>query len=75
MNRPDYIPADYKRIKVVGSLTDMFNTPFGGTDETNCVLFPRRLRGDFNKFSRALLNNKKVAGLGVSSAGVRVFML
>ncbi len=48
MSRHDYIPAGYKRIKVVGSLTDMFNTPFGGTDEVNCILHPRRLSEDFN---------------------------
>lgn len=74
MKRPDYIPADYKRIKVVSSLSDLFNEQFGGPDEVNCVLFPRRLRGDFNKLSRALLKDKTGAGTGVPFSGIHVFM-
>lgn len=51
MKRPDYIPADYNRIKIVGSLTELFNTPFG---DANCILFPRTLTGDFNALSREI---------------------
>ena len=48
MKKPDYIPADYKRIKVVGSLMELFNEQFGGPDGVNAVLFPRTLSHDFN---------------------------
>ena len=57
MKRPDYIPADYHRIKIVGSLTELFNTEFG---EANCILFPRSLTGDFNALAR------EMAKIGVS---------
>lgn len=48
MKRPACIPADYKRIKVVGSLSELFNEQFGGSDQVNAVLLPRALSGDFN---------------------------
>lgn len=54
MERPDYLPKDYKRIKVVGSLSELFNEQFGGPDEVNCILFPRRLTEDFNALARAM---------------------
>lgn len=54
MQKPDYIPAGYKRIKVVSSLSALFNEKFGGPDEVNCVLFPRRLSGDFNKLAKTI---------------------
>ncbi|MCB9996529.1 MAG: hypothetical protein H6869_08855 [Rhodospirillales bacterium] len=54
MKKPDYIPADYKRIKVVGSLSELFNAKFGGPDEINCIVYPRRLQQDFNKLALAL---------------------
>ena len=53
MTRPSYVPADYKRIKVVSSLSELFNTSFGGPDGVNCILFPRKLTGNFN----ALVNH------------------
>ena len=55
--RPDYIPADYPRIKIVGSLTELFNAEFG---DANCILFPRSLSGDFNALAR------EMAKIGVS---------
>ncbi|MCB9996528.1 MAG: hypothetical protein H6869_08850 [Rhodospirillales bacterium] len=54
MDRPDYIPADYKRIKIVSSLSELFNAKFGGPDNVNCILFPRTLQGDFNALARQL---------------------
>lgn len=48
MDRPDYIPANYGRIKVVSSLSKLFNTAFGGPGDVNCVLYPRRLSGNFD---------------------------
>ena len=56
MKKPDYIPADYKRIKVVGSLSELFSEQFGGKDEVNCILYPRKLTGDFNALARGLEN-------------------
>lgn len=54
MKRPNYIPKDYKRIKVVGSLSELFNERFGGPDEVNCILQPRRLSEDFNALAQWL---------------------
>ena len=54
MERPDYIPADYKRIKVVSSLSELFNTSFGGRDEVNAALLPRQITGDFNALAQRL---------------------
>jgi hypothetical protein len=54
MSRPRYIPANYKRIQVVGSLTELFNASFGGPAEINCILYPRRLSGDFNALAAEL---------------------
>ncbi len=52
MSRPDYIPADYKRITVVKSLSGLFRASFNA--EKNCFLYPRRLKGDFNALAAAL---------------------
>lgn len=54
--KPDYIPDDYAGIKVVGSLDELFNTPFG---EANAVLWPRTLRGDFNNVARLLYKKRE----------------
>src|ERR1044072_2077377 len=51
MQAPDYIPAGYSRIKVVDSLTALFNTPFG---PANAVIYPRKLTADFNALARGL---------------------
>ncbi len=52
MERPDNIPADYPRIQVVESLSDLFNAQF---DEViKCLLLPRALRGDFNRLANRL---------------------
>ena len=53
MKTPDYIPADYRRIKVVSSLSELFNTPFGGPDGVNSVAVSRRLSADFNVLAQA----------------------
>lgn len=52
MEALDYIPKDYNRILVVGSLADFFNTQF--TPAVNCILHPRRLSGDFNALAQAI---------------------
>ena len=49
MKKPDYIPADYKRIKVVSSLSELFSEQFGGPDDVNCILYPRSLCLEFNE--------------------------
>lgn len=54
MQKPDYIPADYKRIKVASSLSELFNEKFGGPDGVNAVLLPRTLSHDFNALARWL---------------------
>lgn len=51
MQRPDYIPENYDAVKVVGSLTELFNEPFG---DSNCILFPRPISGQFNELARVL---------------------
>ena len=51
VKRPDYIPANYPNIKVVGSLTELFNAEFG---EANCILFPRPISGEFNQLAKLL---------------------
>jgi hypothetical protein len=54
MQKPDYIPQDYKRIKVVDSLTELFNEQFGGADEVNAVLMPRRVSENFQALAGIL---------------------
>ena len=54
MKRPDYIPEDYKRIKIVSSLSELFNAEFGGPDDVNCILLPRALQGNFNALAHLL---------------------
>lgn len=74
MNRPDYIPAGYKRIKVVGSLTELFNEQFGGPDGVNCVLLCRRLSGDFNALASWLAGTNYMREFTLSeSAGYPYF--
>jgi hypothetical protein len=50
VERPDYIPES-ETIKIAGSLTELFNTQF---NPANCIVWPRRLSGDFNGLARAL---------------------
>ncbi len=50
-NKLDYLPADYYGIKVVDSLSALFNTPFG---DANAILYPRTLSGDFNRVAQHL---------------------
>lgn len=54
MQKPDYIPPGYRRIRIVGGLSELFNTRFGGKDEVNCVLYPRPLAADFNALAQHL---------------------
>lgn len=75
MERLDYIPADYKRIKIVGSLSELFNEQFGGSDGVNCILYPRKLMEDFNALARylqteipALEDDKLLDGLAKAAA-------
>jgi len=49
MSEKDY--SQNPRIKVVGSLTEVFNTPY---DPYNCVIFPRKLTADFNALAKGL---------------------
>ncbi len=53
MQKPDYLPQDYNLIKTVDSLSELFNARF--EPETNVILLPRKLTGDFNK-AAAILN-------------------
>lgn len=66
MNRPDYIPADYDRIEVVESLSDLFDTPL--RPPVNVILYPRSVSGDFNALAFALLEKKR---LGVTTGFCR----
>ena len=58
MDNSKIIPHDYKRIKVVGSITELFNEKFGGAEDVNCVLYPRSLKGDFNALARRVSQNE-----------------
>lgn len=51
MKRPDYVPQGYNGVKVVGSLTELFNAEFG---DANCILFPRPISGEFNQLANLL---------------------
>lgn len=57
---PNYIPANYKRIKVVGSLSELFNEQFGGPDGVNAVLLPRALSHDFNALAHHLAQTEYI---------------
>jgi hypothetical protein len=46
---PDYVPGDYNRIKVVGSMSQFFNERFG---PQNVILYPRAVVGDFRALAR-----------------------
>lgn len=63
--RPHYIPADYNRIQVVGSLSALFDAAAQiGADRGrvhNVALWPRHLSGDFNGLAQALAA-KELAG-------------
>jgi hypothetical protein len=61
MDTPDYIPNDYTGIKVVGSLSEVFNTPFG---PANAVVFPRKLTADFNALARGLKEQLHITNKG-----------
>ncbi len=50
MSGKDYSTVN-PRIQVVGSLTEVFNTPY---DPYNCVIFPRTLKADFNALAKGL---------------------
>lgn len=50
MSGTDYSAVN-PRIKVVGSLAEVFNTPY---DPHNCVIFPRKLTADFNALAKGL---------------------
>jgi hypothetical protein len=50
MSGPGYSAVN-PRIKVVGSLAEVFNTPY---DPYNCVIYPRRLTADFNALAKGL---------------------
>lgn len=54
MQKPGPIPRKNSRVKVVASLSDMFNRAFGGAEEVNCIVHPRKLSGDFNALARRL---------------------
>ena len=51
MKKPVYVPQGYRGVKVVGSLTELFNAEFG---EANCILFPRSISGEFNQLAKLL---------------------
>lgn len=55
VDKPDYLPDDYYGIKVVDSLSALFNTPFG---DANAILYPRTLRGDFNRVAQHLAGER-----------------
>ena len=55
MKKPDYIPADYKGIKIVDSFEALMAEPFG---EANAVVLPRKLSGDFNAVARWMDNRR-----------------
>jgi len=46
-----YLPEDYGRIRIVKSLAEVFNEPFG---DASVILFPRSLTGDFNALAKKL---------------------
>ncbi len=66
MVRPDYIPANYDRIGVVGSLRDLCKIPFG---PANCILYPRSLTADFNGLALYLKERVLEQAPGINLSG------
>jgi hypothetical protein len=55
------IPADYPRIKVVGSFEELVSTPF--ENGVNAMCWARQLSGDFREVVEALVETKGIASL------------
>ena len=69
------LPADYPRIKVVGSFEELANTPM--IDGVNALCWKRSLAGDFREIVRELgpgvgiesIEDERLLGLSLSDAG------
>lgn len=59
MQEKNYIPAGYEGIKVVGDLCALLQTDFGPL--ANVILYPRRLRGDFDALSQRMAEHFELA--------------
>jgi len=71
MERPDYIPENYNRIKVVESLTALANACFGKKTPENCFLLPRQMKGDFDGLGQALAKRSRIKDGDFYSLGLR----